>query len=179
MARPWCETHLISCTKEYTFRGQGTDNILLGPKDVLPWVWQFVLLSKGLDNVHPNTSDGWGVCPPTRRQEVTRKQHTMTGQQQKAKIVMREREKLSSRQSTREREKLSSRQSMREREREVKLKTKHLICNMNFFEIRFSVTRMYMFAQVFEARVNPYHPPLHHHPLDASYDSVVEELHPS
>jgi hypothetical protein len=85
----------------------------------------------------------------------------MTGQQQKAKIVMRERE--------------------RERERYtlVKLKTKHLICNMIFFEIIFLLTRvMYMFAQVFEVRVNPYHPPLHH-PLDAYCDSMVEELHPS
>jgi hypothetical protein len=46
---------------------------------------------------------------------------------------------------------------MRERERVVRLKTKNPICNMIFFEIRFEI-RVYMFAQVFEARVNPYHP---------------------
>jgi hypothetical protein len=111
MARPWCETHLISCTKEYTFRGQGTDNILLGPKDVLPWVFGNLYCCQMVWTMFIQTHPMGGVCSPTRRQEVTRKQ-------QKAKIVM------------------------REREREVKLKTKHLICNMKIFEIRFWVTRV-------------------------------------
>jgi hypothetical protein len=47
MARSWCDIHLISGTKEYTFKGQGTDNILLGPKDVLPLGLAICIVVKG------------------------------------------------------------------------------------------------------------------------------------
>jgi len=161
MARPWRDTHLTSRTKEYTFKGQGTDNILLGPQDVLPSQGLAIcIVIKGFgqcSSEHIRLGRGYAM-PPYYTARGDKKTTHNDGPTTKGK-------------------------DCDERETHthtlVKLKTKRPICNMKFFEIKFSITRVYMFAQVFEARVNPYHPPLHHHPLDAYYDSVVEELHPS